>query len=160
MDSEKQFYLLQPPHAKKKYQIHLKSHAGPISVLLVNKDTDSTSPVVVQVPPPRDDLLTQTTVDQNQNPALGQNPLKQPIKLVSYVSRKIISQTRMYDSTTQIRFLVSLIIFNPFLAEISRSVATENSTAVNFTRFRLWSLFIHDTNVNKVVTTATGTDAW
>ena len=58
-------------HEKKRYQIHLKSHAGPIYVLLVNKDTDSTSPVVVQVPPPRDDLYTQsvTEVEQNQNMA-------------------------------------------------------------------------------------------
>ncbi|CAH1270567.1 E2F5 [Branchiostoma lanceolatum] len=36
----------------KKYQIHLKSHSGPIYVLLVNKDTSSSSPVVVPVPPP------------------------------------------------------------------------------------------------------------
>ena len=34
---------------KKQYQIHLKSHSGPIYVLLVNKDTEATSPVVVQV---------------------------------------------------------------------------------------------------------------
>lgn len=65
---ERRLVLLQPPQAKKKYQIHLKSHAGPIYVLLVNKDTDSTSPVVVQVPPPRDDLVSQGAVDQNQNP--------------------------------------------------------------------------------------------
>ncbi|XP_071958166.1 transcription factor E2F5-like [Antedon mediterranea] len=36
---------------KKKYQIHLKSFNGPIYVLLVNKDTSSSSPVVVPVPP-------------------------------------------------------------------------------------------------------------
>jgi transcription factor E2F4/5 len=47
-----------PPNQKKRYQIHLKSHAGPIYVLLVNKDTDATSPVVVQVPPPRDDAAS------------------------------------------------------------------------------------------------------
>ena len=57
--------VLQSLLSKKKYQIHLKSPAGPIYVLLVNKDTDSTSPVVVQVPPPCDDLVT--NLDQNQN---------------------------------------------------------------------------------------------
>lgn len=45
---------------KKNYQIHLKSTSGSINVLLVNKDTEETSPVVVQVPPPQDD-------PQNQN---------------------------------------------------------------------------------------------
>ncbi|XP_007904032.1 transcription factor E2F4 [Callorhinchus milii] len=41
-------------NGQKKYQIHLKSTAGPINVLLVNKDTSSSSPVVVPVPPPED----------------------------------------------------------------------------------------------------------
>ncbi|XP_022244700.1 transcription factor E2F5-like [Limulus polyphemus] len=40
---------------KKKYQTHLKSNSGPINVLLVNKESDSSSPVVVQVPPPCED---------------------------------------------------------------------------------------------------------
>lgn len=43
----------------KKYQIHLKSQSGPINVLLVNKDVDSSSPVVVQVPPPAELLVPQ-----------------------------------------------------------------------------------------------------
>jgi transcription factor E2F4/5 len=38
---------------KKNYQIHLKSSVGPIYVLLVNKDIDCTSPVAVEVPPPK-----------------------------------------------------------------------------------------------------------
>ncbi|GFO20645.1 transcription factor e2f4-like [Plakobranchus ocellatus] len=40
------------PGPKMHYQIHLKSQGGPINVLLVNKDTDDSEPVVVQVPPP------------------------------------------------------------------------------------------------------------
>ncbi|XP_076337094.1 transcription factor E2F5-like [Tachypleus tridentatus] len=40
---------------KRKYQTHLKSNSGPINVLLVNKETTSSSPVVVQVPPPCED---------------------------------------------------------------------------------------------------------
>ena len=59
----------QPVNQKKRYQIHLKSHAGPIYVLLVNKDTDATSPVVVQVPPPRDDAPgLPDGGNQNQDP--------------------------------------------------------------------------------------------
>ncbi|XP_060063115.1 transcription factor E2F5-like [Ylistrum balloti] len=56
------------PGFKKNYQIHLKSQSGPIHVLLVNKDTDNTSPVVVQVPPPKEDpVANQVAVAQNQN---------------------------------------------------------------------------------------------
>ncbi|XP_015223971.1 transcription factor E2F4 [Lepisosteus oculatus] len=43
-------------NGQKKYQIHLKSTSGPIEVLLVNKDTASSPPVVLPVPPP-DDLF-------------------------------------------------------------------------------------------------------
>ena len=45
-------YFNQGPGFKRLYQIHLKSQAGPINVLLVNKDTEDSEPVVVQVPPP------------------------------------------------------------------------------------------------------------
>ncbi|TRY62100.1 hypothetical protein TCAL_01765 [Tigriopus californicus] len=40
-----------PDSLKKQYQIHLRSHEGPIYVILVNKDATSSSPVAVQVPP-------------------------------------------------------------------------------------------------------------
>jgi hypothetical protein len=33
--------------------MHLKSSVGPIYVLLVNKDIDCTSPVAIEVPPPK-----------------------------------------------------------------------------------------------------------
>lgn len=59
------------PGYKKNYQINLKSTSGPINVLLVNKDTDSSSPVVVQVPPPNESLASQAIAAaqaaQNQN---------------------------------------------------------------------------------------------
>ncbi|KAG7468623.1 hypothetical protein MATL_G00145010 [Megalops atlanticus] len=41
-------------NGQKKYQIHLKSTSGPIEVLLVNKDTSGSAPVVLPVPPPED----------------------------------------------------------------------------------------------------------
>lgn len=40
-----------PDSLKKQYQIHLRSHEGPIYVILVNKDASSSSPVAVEVPP-------------------------------------------------------------------------------------------------------------
>ncbi|ELU08013.1 hypothetical protein CAPTEDRAFT_1695 [Capitella teleta] len=45
------------PDASQRYQIHLRSHSGPIYVLLVNKDADSSSPVVVQVPPVKEEMF-------------------------------------------------------------------------------------------------------
>ncbi|XP_036906119.1 transcription factor E2F5 isoform X2 [Sturnira hondurensis] len=44
-------------NGQKKYQINLKSHSGPIHVLLINKETSSSQPMVFPVPPPDD--LTQ-----------------------------------------------------------------------------------------------------
>ncbi|XP_051028745.1 transcription factor E2F5 isoform X3 [Acomys russatus] len=44
-------------NGQKKYQINLKSHSGPIHVLLINKEPSSSKPVVFPVPPPDD--LTQ-----------------------------------------------------------------------------------------------------
>lgn len=66
---------MQGPGFKKNYQMHLKSHSGPIHVLLVNKDTEETSPVVVQVPPPKDDDLENQNVDPNQAPGKSK-PIK------------------------------------------------------------------------------------
>ncbi|WAR12180.1 E2F4-like protein [Mya arenaria] len=60
------------PGFKKTYQINLKSNSGPINVLLVNKDSENQSPVVVQVPPADEDLAAQAIAaaqaDQNTNP--------------------------------------------------------------------------------------------
>lgn len=44
---------------KRQYQIHLKSQTVPIHVLLVNKDSEGTSPIAVPVPPPKR-FLTET----------------------------------------------------------------------------------------------------
>ncbi|KAM7319384.1 hypothetical protein ACRRTK_021067 [Alexandromys fortis] len=46
-------------NGQKKYQINLKSHSGPIHVLLINKESSSSKPVVFPVPPPDD--LTQSS---------------------------------------------------------------------------------------------------
>ncbi|XP_060693819.1 transcription factor E2F4 [Hemiscyllium ocellatum] len=63
-------------NGQKKYQIHLKSTTGPINVLLVNKDTSSSSPVMVPVPPPED--MIQCTPTTPQRPALASNQEAEP----------------------------------------------------------------------------------
>ncbi|KAL3859062.1 hypothetical protein ACJMK2_009298 [Sinanodonta woodiana] len=80
------------PGYQRNYQINLKSHSGPIHVLLVNKDTENTSPVVVQVPPPNEELANQARAaaaeaaqNQNLDPNLHPGrqrapPKKSPVK--------------------------------------------------------------------------------
>ncbi|XP_054241301.1 transcription factor E2F5 [Indicator indicator] len=57
-------------NGQKKYQINLKSSSGPIHVLLINKESSSSKPVVLSVPPP-DDLAQPTS-----QPAAAATPLK------------------------------------------------------------------------------------
>ncbi|XP_041123385.1 transcription factor E2F4-like isoform X3 [Polyodon spathula] len=64
-------------NGQKKYQIHLKSTLGPIEVLLVNKDTASSPPVVLPVPPPEDliqSLPTAATPPTPKQPTLSSQP--------------------------------------------------------------------------------------
>ncbi|XP_047218454.1 transcription factor E2F4-like [Girardinichthys multiradiatus] len=48
--------VLQVQNCPAKYQIYLKSIRGPIDVVLLNKRTDSSAPVVLPVPPPEEIL--------------------------------------------------------------------------------------------------------
>uniref|UniRef100_A0A8B9DZV9 E2F transcription factor 5 n=1 Tax=Anser cygnoides TaxID=8845 RepID=A0A8B9DZV9_ANSCY len=57
-------------NGQKKYQINLKSNSGPIHVLLINKESSSSKPMVFPVPPPDD--LAQTP----SQPAAPVTPLK------------------------------------------------------------------------------------
>ncbi|XP_053414994.1 transcription factor E2F5 isoform X2 [Nycticebus coucang] len=56
-------------NGQKKYQINLKSCSGPIHVLLINKESSSSKPVVFPVPPPDD--LTQSS-SQSSTPVTPQ----------------------------------------------------------------------------------------
>ncbi|EHB01318.1 Transcription factor E2F5, partial [Heterocephalus glaber] len=70
-------------NGQKKYQINLKSHSGPIHVLLINKESGSSKPVVFPVPPPDD--LTQpssqssTPVTPQKSSMLAQNSPEQHV---------------------------------------------------------------------------------
>jgi len=78
---------IQGIHQKPQYQIHLKSESGPIYVLLVNKDADSTSPVVVQVPPPsKDGVVIDASQSQNTDPSLSSTATTQIKKEKTQVS--------------------------------------------------------------------------
>jgi len=70
--------------AKRKYQIHLKSHSGPIYVLLVNKDSDGSSPVVVQVPPPKEDMDVDVTETAAENRPNGSQKASKVVSLVAH----------------------------------------------------------------------------
>ncbi|CAG5123422.1 unnamed protein product, partial [Candidula unifasciata] len=64
------------PGSKINYQLHLKSQSGPINVLLVNKDTDHSDPIIVQVPPPAAAAaVAKADVNSNsQNESQNRNP--------------------------------------------------------------------------------------
>ncbi|OWK04285.1 hypothetical protein Celaphus_00016462, partial [Cervus elaphus hippelaphus] len=70
-------------NGQKKYQINLKSHSGPIHVLLINKESSSAKPVVFPVPPPDD--LTQppsqppTPVPPHKPSTAVQSPPEPPV---------------------------------------------------------------------------------
>lgn len=82
------------PGFKKTYQINLKSTSGPINVLLVNKDSENQSPMVVQVPPADNILASKCqaaaqAADQNINPNQNakqkssknqKSPVKSPLR--------------------------------------------------------------------------------
>ncbi|KAJ8272081.1 hypothetical protein COCON_G00109400 [Conger conger] len=65
-------------NSQKKYQIHLKSTSGAIEVLLVNKDTSGSAPVVLPVPPPEDMFQSLPTPPATGTAPKGETPPTQP----------------------------------------------------------------------------------
>uniref|UniRef100_A0A8C4T6K1 Transcription factor E2F5-like n=1 Tax=Erpetoichthys calabaricus TaxID=27687 RepID=A0A8C4T6K1_ERPCA len=65
-------------NGQKKYQVNLRSQSGPIQVLLINKESGSSKPVVFAVPPP-DDLMViptppSTPATPQKSPPLQHHP--------------------------------------------------------------------------------------
>ncbi|XP_022341121.2 transcription factor E2F5-like isoform X1 [Crassostrea virginica] len=122
------------PGFKKSYQMHLKSQSGPIHVLLVNKDTEETSPVVVQVPPPKEEDESQN-VDPNQatskaklvkrshqksplRPSQSSSDVEYPTRMSTRSSPRKQGQTSQSvpstsDAQTTLDSLPSDILFDP-----------------------------------------------
>ncbi|XP_072112468.1 transcription factor E2F5-like isoform X1 [Mobula birostris] len=61
------------PNGQKKYQINLKSQSGPIHVVLINKESKCSKPIVFPVPPP-DDLM-----QQQESPGMFSTSQKFPL---------------------------------------------------------------------------------
>lgn len=94
-------------NGQKKFQIHLKSTTGSIDVLLVNKDTATSPPVVVPVPPPEDLIQSPPVISAPQErPALTQrhepthSSTPQPSTPVETSSQEPVLQTAAVSSTT------------------------------------------------------------
>ncbi|KAF6020262.1 E2F4 [Bugula neritina] len=85
--------LRTPNMLKRKYQIHLKSDSGPINVLLVNKDSESSEPVAVPVPPPREKTLASACLSSSSSSYSG-SPTRPP------PSKKLILDSPVNSGTT------------------------------------------------------------
>ncbi|XP_048214981.1 transcription factor E2F5 isoform X5 [Perognathus longimembris pacificus] len=113
-------------NGQKKYQINLKSHSGPIHVLLINKESSSSKPVVFPVPPPDD--LTQPS-SQSSPPVIPQKPSMVPQNLpeqpVSERSQNLqqIPTTEIASGEANVNIVLNILKgFNEFqvlLVEIS-----------------------------------------
>ena len=103
---------------KKNYQIHLKSTSGSINVLLVNKDTEETSPVVVQVPPPQDDPQNQNIDPDPKNTGKqGKNP-RSPMKSPLRQSQQDSDLSRMATRSSPRKTQPSTSASNPFSSNL------------------------------------------
>eukprot|EP00096_Caligus_rogercresseyi_P014340 TRINITY_DN6830_c0_g1_i1.p1 TRINITY_DN6830_c0_g1~~TRINITY_DN6830_c0_g1_i1.p1 ORF type:complete len:369 (+),score=131.89 TRINITY_DN6830_c0_g1_i1:104-1210(+) len=69
-------------HSTQRYQIHLKSEEGQIYVLLVNKDSDGSSPLAVQVPPPKEiaEAIKNATAGVPEDPKPTKDPRIAPVE--------------------------------------------------------------------------------
>ncbi|KPP71363.1 hypothetical protein Z043_109737, partial [Scleropages formosus] len=70
----------------RKYQMHLKSTAGSIEVLLVNKDAPGSTPVVLPVPPPKDTFQGFATSPAPATPKEAPQSVEGPTVATSTVS--------------------------------------------------------------------------
>ncbi|KAA0724463.1 Transcription factor E2F4 [Triplophysa tibetana] len=116
-------------NGQKKYQIHLKSSAGPIEVLLVNKDPSSSAPVVLPVPPPDDMLQSLSTpgsatsaTDASTKPAANSTA-------TSASTCQSPSTTTVPPSTTTASTAAAATEINVDISSTSTSYTTANQTS-------------------------------
>lgn len=104
--------VIQVLNGQRKYQIRLKSSAGPIEVLLVNKDPSSASPVVLPVPPPDDvlqSLPTPTATPTSQAPTAA-SQVHTDISFLSTASSVLCTDLETV-ATSLTFFLIDLVVF-------------------------------------------------
>ncbi|KAL6083948.1 hypothetical protein STEG23_012176 [Scotinomys teguina] len=80
-------------NGQKKYQINLKSHSGPIHVLLINKESSSSKPVVFPVPPPDD--LTQPSSQSSTS----ETPQKSTMAAQNLPEQQVSERSQSYQQT-------------------------------------------------------------
>ncbi|MBN3317915.1 E2F4 factor, partial [Atractosteus spatula] len=111
-------------NGQKKYQIHLKSTSGPIEVLLVNKDTASSPPVVLPVPPPDDlfqSLPTPSTPNASSNTPreldLAQPTVETPANQTPSLDTQALQSSASLDSSSSLP--ASSTVFEPIKSDPS-----------------------------------------
>ncbi|XP_038857445.1 transcription factor E2F4 [Salvelinus namaycush] len=114
-------------NGQKKYQIRLKSSAGPIEVLLVNKDPSSPSPVVLPVPPP-EDMLQSLPVPAAANPKPAPAAPSQPNQPLTPSSNPS-SATLSPGFTATTNQAVTTAVSSKNASTLSVSTPTTNTTA-------------------------------
>uniref|UniRef100_A0A8C8IEA1 E2F/DP family winged-helix DNA-binding domain-containing protein n=1 Tax=Oncorhynchus tshawytscha TaxID=74940 RepID=A0A8C8IEA1_ONCTS len=114
-------------NGQKKYQIRLKSSAGPIEVLLVNKDPSSPSPVVLPVPPP-EDMLQSLPVPAAANPKPAPAAPSQPNQPLTPSSNPS-SATLSPASTATTNQAVTTAVSSKNVSTLTVSTPTTNTTA-------------------------------
>ncbi|XP_029552768.1 transcription factor E2F4 [Salmo trutta] len=114
-------------NGQKKYQIRIKSSAGPIEVLLVNKDPSSSSPVVLPVPPP-EDMLQSLPVPAAANPKPAPAAPSQPNQPLTPSSNPS-SATLSPASTATTNLAVTTAVSSKNASTLTVSTPSTNTTA-------------------------------
>ncbi len=105
---------------KRRYQIHLKSTDGQIYVLFVNKDSEHETPVVVQVPPPKDLAEALEKLDSEEEESVTERKPGQKSKARSPpIVEKTVAQpatkrqkTSQNDQDTEVASILSGKVLN------------------------------------------------
>ncbi|KFP77569.1 Transcription factor E2F5, partial [Apaloderma vittatum] len=114
-------------NGQKKYQINLKSSSGPIHVLLINKESSSSKPMVFPVPPP-DDLA-----QPSPQPAVPATPLKpatapqNPPEQHSLNQGQELAQTSVEDTpSAPYSSLPESVLYPSLSGDVAQATASSN----------------------------------
>ncbi|XP_029447444.1 transcription factor E2F5 isoform X2 [Rhinatrema bivittatum] len=111
-------------NGQKKYQISLKSHSGPIHVLLINKDSSSSLPMVFPVPPP-DDLTQPPSQPATPQRLTSQHLCSEDEPPADACSDNILQQNT--DSATYYSSPAEPVVFDTIATDITQSGLRDHS---------------------------------